>query len=154
MELKSYARILRQRWRVVVLPLVAAAVIAILTAPASDQEPSSAAVSTYTATATLITSATQDLETTPVSLATVALYAKTGEIPERAARDLGYRGEPQLLASMVTATPSTETGTLTISATDTDSKAVADLVNAFARSTVDYFRDQDAELRQTRAAEL
>ena len=93
-------------------------------------------MSTYSATATLITPPTQAIDTTPVSLATVALYATTGKIPQRAARELDYRGEPQLLASMVSVTPNAETGTLTVSATDTDDQAVADLVNAFARSTV------------------
>ena len=154
MELKAYARILRQRWRLVVLPFVAAAAIAMLTAPDSGEAESAPAVSTYSATATLITSPTQAIDATPVSLATVALYATTGEIPQRAARELDYRGEPQLLASMVSVTPNAETGTLTISATDTDDKAVADLVNAFAKSTVSYFRDQQVELDKARSAEL
>ena len=154
MDLTAYARILRQRWQLVLLPFLAAAVLAVLTAPDTDQTPTTPAVSTYTATATLITSPTQALGTMPVSLATVALYATTGEIPKRAARELDYRGEPQLLASLVSVSPSAETGTLTITATDTDSKAVADLVNAFAKSTISYFRDQQAEQDQARITEL
>ncbi len=154
MELKSYARILRQRWRLILVPFVAAAVIAMLTAPDTEDAAATPAVSTYTATSTLITSPTQAVDTTPVSLATVALYATTGEIPKAAARELDYRGEPQLLASMVTVTPNAETGTLTVSATDTDAQAVEELVNAFARSTVSYFRDQQVELDRERAAVL
>jgi len=154
MELKAYARILRQRWRLVLVPFVAAAAIAMLTAPDATEQEASAAVSTYSATATLITSPTQSVETAPVSLATVALYTTTGEIPKRAARALDYRGEPQLLASMVAVTPSSETGTLTITATDTDQKAVEELVNAFADSTVSYFRDQQVELDRARTVEL
>jgi len=84
----------------------------------------------------------------------VALYATIGEIPERAAERLGYDGEPQVLASLISASPNADTGTLTISTSDPDGAVAARRVNAFADATVAYFRDQQSQQARSRMQEL
>lgn len=141
MDLIAYLRVFRRRWALLVVPAVAATLLAWLTAPA--QQEAGPAVKTYGATATLIASPSySSTGQQPLSLPTVALFTTLGEVPARAAEAIGYDGEPQVLASMVTVTPVAETNTLTISSTDADDKAVVARVNAFARATVDYFRDK------------
>lgn len=148
MELSGYLRILRQRWWLLVLPGVAAVVVAVLTLPEQDA-PTGPAVTSYSASATLIAAPVTVADTAPVSLSVVALYTTIGEIPQRAAQQLDYTGEPQVLAAMIMATPNADTATLTISGSDPDGQAVAERVNAFADATVSYFQDQ--QLQQTRA---
>ena len=154
MELTAYLRVLRQRWRLLVAPVAAALAIAAITLPSSDPQELVPTATTYTATATLISTPTTDLTVPTTPLAIVGLFATTGEVPERAARILDYPGEPQLLASLVTVTPAEATGTLTISATDADGKVAADRVNAFARATIEFFRDQQADEDRARANAL
>ena len=148
MDLTEYIRILRQRWLVALLPCVAALLAAGLTLP--ETQSAGPAPTTYSATATLISSPLGSASgTPPVSLQTVSLFATLGEIPERAAKRLDYVGEPQVLASLISITSDPETGTLSITSSDPQEKAVVDRVNTFADVTIEYFRDQ--ELAQTRA---
>lgn len=84
MDLKSYLRILRRRWLLLLVPMIGSLVIAIATLP--DQTDQTAPVATqYTATATLITSASAD-QAAPLNLSTVALFAGLGDIPIRRPR--------------------------------------------------------------------
>ena len=84
----------------------------------------------------------------------VALFATTGEIPERAAKLLDYQGEAQVLATLVTATPAPDTGTLTLTTTDPDGETAAKRVNAFAEATIAFFRDEQSRQAQAQIAEL
>lgn len=140
----GYLRILRQRWWLVALPCVAAVMVAALTLP-DEAEATGPTVTSFQATATLITSPVAFGDAMPVNLSTVALYATIGEIPEGAAEIMGYEGEPQLLASLVSVTPSPDTATLTISSSDPDGATAALRVNAFADATVAYFHDQQIQ---------
>lgn len=144
MELTAYLRILRQRWRLLLVPVAAALAIAAITLPRSEAQTDVPTATTYTSTATLITSPTATTMPSSTGLATVALYATTGEIPERAARLLDYPGEPQVLATMVQVASQPETGTLTITTTDPDGRTAAERVNAFSRATIEYFEDQES----------
>ncbi len=153
MQVTNYLRILRQRWLLVMLPCIAALLVAGFTLP-DEEEASEPVVNTYQATATLITSATPSSDQEPLSLATVALFATTGDIPERAAELLDYQGEPQVLASLVTVTPSPETGTLAISSVDADGKVAAERVNMFAQATIDYFQAEAQQQAEIRVKEL
>lgn len=142
MELTAYLRILKQRWRLLLVPVVAALAIAAITLPQQDATPVTPVATTYNATATLITSPTITATPNAAGLSTVALYATVGEIPDRAAKILGYQGEPQLLATMVQVAAQPETGTLTITSSDPIGKEAAARVNAFSRATIEFFRDQ------------
>ena len=42
-----------------------------------------------------------------MSMGRIALYLTTGTIPRRAAEELGYEGDPAVLASGLTVTPDT-----------------------------------------------
>lgn len=152
MDLISYLRILRRRWALVVLPLTLAVAIAWATLPESVEQVEPLAES-YNATATLITSPTYVAEgRVPVGLTTVALFATVGEVPVRAAKLLEFDGEPQFLATQVTVTPEQGNGTLTVSASGPDPQEVEARANAFARSTVAYFRDRDISEVEARIA--
>lgn len=151
MDLVSYLRILRRRWIILLVPMLGAVAIAWLTLPSTPSTATPVATS-YGATATLITNPSFNDNAAPLDLATVALFAGVGNVPERAAKELGYDGEPQVLASQVTITPVTDNGTLTIGATDADPKAVVDRVNAFANATVAYFKAKDRANARARIA--
>lgn len=153
MDLTAYLRIFRQRWPLVLLPCLAAVIVAAVTLPPQDVQ-RGPVVTTYQATATLIASPTTQVNTVPLSLATVALFATRGEIPERAADLLDYPGEPQVLASQMTVTAANDTGTLDITASGPDGDEVADTVNKFAQATMEYFRDEEIERNRLRLRQL
>lgn len=154
MELTAYVRILRQRWRLLVAPVIAALAIAAVTLPLNEPTALTPTAETYSATATLITAPPSSSEVPSLSLAVVALYATIGEVPERAAKILDYEGEPQMLAALVQVTPQDVTGTLTVTTTDPSAKVSAARTNAFSRAIVEFFRDQQAEEDEARASVL
>ncbi len=146
MDLTTYLQIFRRRWLLLVVPALCAVAVAFLTAP--QPQTATTASATYTAKATLIASPTYTTAgQPPVQMADVALFTSLGSVPRRAARRLGYHGEPQVLASTVEVTPDTTTNTLAISSTGPDRRQVAARVNAFASATVQFFTDQ--QRRQT-----
>ena len=75
-----------------------------------------------------------------MALDRIALYVKTGEIPTRAARVLGFEGDPAVLASQVVVTPDSAAEALTIAASAADGEQAAATANAFADETVAYFK--------------
>ena len=149
MDVTAYARILRQRWQLLLLPCLVAIAVAAITLP--EEQKAGPVVTTYQATATLITTPSSSSDAAPLNLSTVALFATTGEIPERAAEMLNFPGEPQILATMVTVTPQSDTGTLTINTLDPDGRTAARRVNVFAEATIAHFEDeQEAQVREQR----
>ncbi len=148
MDLLAYLRVFRRRWLLIVIPAVAALAFSWATLPkvAAQTGPT---FSSYTATATLIQSPDVSFSDSPfgsgLSMSTVSLFTTVGRVPEMAAKKLGYKGEPQVLATQVLTTPQTDTDTLQISSTSTDPRGVVKLVNAFSESVIAYFKDsQDA----------
>lgn len=153
MDLIAYLRIFRRRWPLLVVPAVGALLIGWLTLPGQQQ--AGPVVETYSATATLIASPTYGtIAQAPLSLPTVALFSTLGAVPSKAAEQIGYDGEPQVLAAQVTVTPVADTSTLTISSTDAEADVVMERVNAFATATVDYFRDKGQAEAQGRVRAL
>lgn len=153
MDLIAYFRIFRRRWPLLVVPAVGALLIGWLTLP--EQQQAGPVVETYSATATLIASPTYGtIAQAPLSLPTVALFSTLGAVPSKAAEQIGYDGEPQVLAAQVTVTPVADTSTLTISSTDAEADVVMERVNAFATATVDYFRDKGQAEAQGRVRAL
>jgi capsular exopolysaccharide synthesis family protein len=144
MDLIAYLHIFRRRWLLLVVPMIGAVAVAWLTLP--TQAHTGSVVRQYSATATLISSPSSP--TTSVNtgstfnLNTAAVFATVGEVPKQAAKSLGFQGEPQVLASLVTVNPSVETSTMTLTSTDTDASSAAARANAFAQATVDFFRQQ------------
>ncbi len=139
MTLQAYLKIFRQRWMVIAAcALVAGAVTWIIT-PANPVVAKSDG--TYTATATLLVGAT-DPEQGSVSMGRIPLFLTTGEIPQRAAADLNYSGDPALLASSLTVTPDFSAQAVTIATTDSDGENAAAVANAFADEAVAFFDEE------------
>ncbi|HET9022784.1 MAG TPA: P-loop NTPase [Ornithinibacter sp.] len=133
----DYFRAFRRRWLVILVCTVVAAGIMWLVTPANAT--STPRPTSYTATATLLVGA-DDTENGPgVSMGRVALYLTTGEIPKLAAQQLGYTGDPAVLASGLTVTPDLTALAMKISATASDGDRAAAVANAFAKSTVKFF---------------
>jgi capsular exopolysaccharide synthesis family protein len=151
MDLISYLRIFRRRWLILLVPMVAALAISWLTLP-KQTAPTAPVAPSYSAKATLIISPTYDNTTQPVNLPRVVLFATLGQVPERAAKQLHYHGEPQILASQVAIVANTTNGTVTVSSTDSNAKALTSRVNAFADQTVSYFADKQREDTKSRIA--
>jgi capsular exopolysaccharide synthesis family protein len=142
MEPIEYLRIARRRWALIVACVVIALAAAWATTPAHPR--SSKPITSYNATATLLQATTNN----SLSLNYIALFVTAGDIPVRAAKDLGYTGDPQVLASSVTVRPDPTVGALAISGSGSNGTDTADTVNAFARETIAYFRDQAQTNRQ------
>jgi len=135
MTLRDYLTIARRRWPIIVAcALVAAAVTWFLTPAQTDE---AEVAPSYTATATLLVGSGGPPEL--VSIDRLALFIKTGEIPSRAAKVLGFDGDPALLASQITVTPDPAAAALTIAASASDGERAAATANAFAEETVAFF---------------
>lgn len=134
MTLRDYVKIFRQRWWAVVACALVAGVVTFFVTPAtaSDEPP----VSSYTATATLLVGSVGG---TPMGR--IALFVTTGDVPVLAAQQLGYTGDPVVLATEMTVTMDQAAQALTISATNEDGQVAADRANAFAQASVDYFNE-------------
>ena len=152
MDILGAIRAFRQHWVVIA---VAVALAALVTFAVTPERPRTAEAISYTATATLIYSQTDQSGFTNQSvLERVALFATVGQIPQDVADEVDYEGDPAILASRITTGVSAATGTVTLSSTGEDGTGTADLVNAFADQTVDYFSSQALEQRNAELAAL
>lgn len=141
MDLMSYFDIARRRWPLVLGTVCAALLVTWITLPSvSGATPKR--VTSYQATATI---AANPMSQAPMNLAIAALYATIGDVPKRAALQLGYDGEPQALASTVSAAAMPETATLTISSSGTDKRAVQERVNVFTAELIAYFQRSQSD---------
>ena len=139
MTLRDYLKIFRQRWWVIMAcALVAGAVMFIITpAKASDQAPTRS----YTATATLLVGSVEGGGGASMPLGRIALYVTTGEVPVRAAEQLGFEDDPAVLAQQISVSQDAAAAALTISAKNSNAQVAADQANVFAQTTVDYFNE-------------
>jgi capsular exopolysaccharide synthesis family protein len=147
MEPLEYLRVIRRRWRILAACVLVAAVAAWITTPA---EPTNDAV-TYRATNQLIRDSSA---VAPPALASLSVFVKTGEVPKRVAKRVGYDGEPAVLAADVRLEPDDQTGILGISATGSSPSKAADMANAFAEETLAYLGEQAQTQQQEQLATL
>lgn len=143
MDLTTYLGIARRRWTLLLAALVLALLAVWVTLPSPGQTRPTGI--TYKATATLVASPTNEQT---LSLASVALFATLGDVPQDAADRLNYQGQPQALAASIATAVHAETSTLTISSTGARKKHVAKKVNVFADELVSYFQDRRREQAQ------
>jgi len=136
MTLSEYLKVFRQRWLIIAITTLVAAAVMWMTSPAVAD--TSQKASSYTATATLLVTNTETESESPMGR--IALYLTTGEIPQRAAAELGYTGDPAVLASRLTVTPDFTAGALTVAVTDANGERAASIANTFADETVTYFK--------------
>jgi capsular polysaccharide biosynthesis protein len=142
MELHEYARIIRRRWRLLAACVLISCAAAWITTPAKT---SSGGGTSYSATHQLIR---DSAATAPPALASLSLFVKTGEVPERVAERVGFDGEPALLASRVTLEPDDQVGTLGITVTGASPTQAAERANAFAEETLAYLGEQAQAAQQ------
>lgn len=126
MDLALTLRTLRRRWWVVALAVLVAVGAAVATTPSN---PTTASITSYTATHTLLQAA--DVSTT-INYPRLKLFATTGEIPIQAAKELKYPGEPAVLASRVIVVNDPQTQTLRVTVNGDDGPEDARIANAFA----------------------
>lgn len=144
MEPIEYARLIRRRWRILAASCLVSAVVVWVLTPASPAERDPE----FTAEHTLIRDSDTD---SPQALATVALYVRTGEVPRRVAKRVGYTRDPTLLSRSIEAEADEEIGTLVVRATANGRGAASELANAFAEETLAVLgeRSQQAQERAT-----
>ncbi len=147
MEPLEYLRVFRRRWRILAACVLVAAVAAWITTPA---EPTNDAI-TYRATNQVIRDSSA---VAPPALASLSVFVKTGEVPKRVAKRVGYDGEPAVLAADVRLEPDDQTGILGISATGSSPSEAAKMANAFAEETLAYLGEQAQAQQQEQLATL
>jgi capsular exopolysaccharide synthesis family protein len=144
MEPIEYVRLLRRRWRLLGACILVAGTVAWVTTPAnpSDREV------TYEATHTLLRDDSSTIP--PPSLAQVALFVRTGDVPARVAERVGFDGTPGELARNVEVEPEETSGSIDITAAGSSQEAAAELANTFAEETLAFFGER-AQAEQTEA---
>lgn len=147
MDAAGYLRLLRRRWPVFVGAVLAAILVAIVTAPSGS--PAVAAARTFTATHTLLKA--PDVST-PVDFDRLTLFATTGDVPRRAAEILGSPMEPAVLASQVQTTADAKVGSFKITVTGDDGERDAAVANAFAQAVQEFLVTSAQADRQTALA--
>jgi len=139
----DYLRIFRRRWALIGACVVIATLAAFATTPkhAASGHP----ITSYNASATLLIAPKSTL--TP---SYVALFVTGGEVPQKAAAQIGFHGNPQLLAHEVQVEPSTDVASLVIDVSASNGTHAASVANAFALQSVNYFSAQAVQAqRQT-----
>lgn len=149
MDLIAYLDVLRRRWALPVAGAIVALLAVWLTLPADGTSVRS--TQNYTATSTLVASPS---ESAPQQLHLVALFARVGQVPERAADRLGFDGDPQVLASMITTAVDPQTITVTLSSNGMDPDEIEARVNVFAEELVEYFRERSSAEAAAQVASL
>ena len=111
-------------------------------------------IRTFSATHTLLLndeSATQSTGAA-VSPNQVPLFVTTGEVPQRAAEEIGFGGNPASLAGQVTPTFDFSTGALTISTTQESGDRAELVADTFADELVSYLAERQDVVYQERLA--
>ena len=151
MSLGDYLELLRRRWPVVLVTVMAAALAAFLSTPAKPR----AVVRTFRATNTLVVNdptagGSQAIGT--ISFAQLPLFTTTGEVPARVAKSLKFEGPPAALASRVQAAIDQVTGTFRITVQDKDAKFAVRTADGFADELVAYLAERQDTVRTLRQA--
>ena len=137
MNAREYWKVIRRKWPVMVACAAAAAIVMFFVTPA--EPPPVERVTSYDATATLVVNSVASEDAAPVSLDRIALYITTGEVPQRAAEQVGYTEDPALLASRVTVMTNPSAQSLTLTTSGSDGERAAAIANAFADQAVQFF---------------
>ena len=151
MDLLSYLRVIRRRWRLVVGCVLVGGVLGgawgVLGSSSSSSSSSSKAPvgNDYRATHTLITTPpTGESLTVPplfTSLDQMALLVTTSDVKNQVAAKLGI--DALALSERVSTFTDPSTATLQISAVDEDSAQATRIADAFAAQLVDYIKQRD-----------
>jgi Mrp family chromosome partitioning ATPase len=146
MAATEYLKIVRRRWKLIAGLVIAAVAVVYWTSPEEVDR-------SYDSTAVFLVESEEGRGgSSAANPQVVAAYATVGEVPRRAAEQLGFDGEPSELAEKVEATADRNIGTVSITATDGDPEQAAEIANAFAEQVQAFLTERDAaEREQTRA---
>jgi Mrp family chromosome partitioning ATPase/capsular polysaccharide biosynthesis protein len=137
MEPIEYLRIARRRWVLIVACLVIAVVGALATTPPKTAN-TGRPIAHFRAEHTLLRAPDAKAE---VDLGLTSLFTTTGEVPDRVAKKIDYKGDPAILAENVSAVADDDIGTLRISYTGSDGPEAAKIANAFGDEVIAYLED-------------
>jgi len=149
MDLLSYLRVIRRRWRLVVGCVLVGGVLGgawgVLGSSSSSGSSKAPVGNDYRATHTLIASpASGETLTVPglfSNLDQMALLVTTSEVKKQVAAKVGI--DSQALSERVSTFTAPSTSTLQISAVDEDSAQATRIADAFAAQLVDYVKQRD-----------
>ena len=141
----------RRRWWVIVLLAAVGFALGALPAPAKVEK--SSAFTTYYARHTMLLNNEDSLSgNTAVSPNQVPLLATTGEVPKRVAEQIGYVGNPAVLATEVTVNFDFNTGALTVETTQPTADSAVQVADAFAETLNTYLIERQDQIYQDRLA--
>lgn len=138
----EYLRALRRRWVIV----IASGVLAVVAAGLLTLGNIGPVGTTYQATTMLLKAGYSGSPVDAISLDTVTALATVGEIPGRVAEQIGYEGDPALLASKVSAEVQEGSGLLLITATSEDPDEAKLLADTFAGELIGFLDDRKTEI--------
>ena len=144
----DYILAIRHRWADVVLA-VAVALIAgwVITSVA----PPAPAVASFQATAALLETG-DPIRSGGLSIDALSALVTVGEVPAAVAKDVGYQGSPDDLATLVRTDADSKTGILSITAYSRNASQAVLLANTFSREISTFLQDQQTEALQRKAA--
>ena len=85
-----------------------------------------------------------------LTLAQLAFFATAGEVPTRAARELGFDGDPDDFADEISVTADRNSGALRLTTVQSDPARAVAIADTFAAELVGYLTERDAELQRDR----
>lgn len=142
MTLREFLKVVARWWPLIVGSTLAAGILMWFLTPA-DLADRPQAVS-YTASSTLlintVASGTETAPTTPPNLGRMVILIQQGTVPLVAAKSIGFQGDPARLATQVAVEMDSAASAITLSSTGRDGARTAEIVNAFAKASADYFK--------------
>jgi capsular exopolysaccharide synthesis family protein len=143
MEPLDYLKILKRHWKIAAALVATVMLVVFLLSPSRPD-------TAYEAKHTLLReSSTAEGGAATDNPSVVALWATSGQVPQRVAEQLGHTGPADQLINRLTVTSSVELGTVEMVASASTSDEAVLLVNAFAQQTLAYIE----ELNQKEQAE-
>lgn len=152
MDVVDYVRILRRRWKIVFAAALIGVVVGLVTLPPAPRTVNTSsgpttAAGLYSATTTLLQTFNSD---TTVPISTLPGLVKAGQVPQRAAKSLGYAGDPSALVGAVAASADPKLGIVTITARDKSPDRAVALAQAFSTALLATLRSQTQQAIQTK----
>jgi len=143
---------LRRRWWIVVLLAAVGLLLGALPNPTTTADAPDRNV-TYKANHTLLVSdpTGTDLFQNQTTFNQLELFATVGEVPARAAKRLGYDGEPAQLASELTVELNAQTGAIRIGTEQATAQRAVDIADAFAEELTTYLAERQDALTEQRS---
>lgn len=138
MDLLDYLSVFRRRWTVIAATVVVALFAAWFTT--ETFAPVAPTKAEYAASTVLVSDGTA-IGDISGNLSALAAITRFPQVVNRAAKDLGTKGNPLALRERISATPDTETGFLTLTASARRPEEAKGIADAFAKALIDFLRD-------------